>query len=85
LRLLYTFTELARITGVGRRRFLRLLDGYDVTLLVTGDGLLVPACELEAKLPLVWRSLLLVEAARGATIGRLMPVAGKARGSSRTG
>ena len=64
LRALYTVGELARAVGVSRYMMTRLLRAKGVELLRSGRRLIVPLCEIEEKLPLLWRSVLLAEAAR---------------------
>jgi hypothetical protein len=66
LRAIYTVAELARSVGVSPYLMRRLLRAKGVELLQPRRWLLVPLSEIQEKLPQMWKSILLSEAARSA-------------------
>ncbi len=57
LRAAYTVAELARASGIERRRLRRILDDAGVTLVRSGRVCLVSLSELERKVPQLWEGI----------------------------
>ncbi|MGO8998002.1 MAG: hypothetical protein ACLQVI_32170 [Polyangiaceae bacterium] len=57
LRAAYTVTELARATGIERRRLQRALEDAGVRFLQAGRVRLVSLSEIERKVPLLWEGI----------------------------
>ncbi len=57
LRAAYSMAELARVSGIERRRLQQLLEEAGVTLLPCGRARLVSLSEIERKVPLLWEGI----------------------------
>ncbi len=57
LRAAYDVTELARATGIERRRLRRVLEDAGVRFLQCGRVRLVSLSEIERKVPLLWEGI----------------------------
>ena len=58
---LYSIPALARVANVSRGVLLRVLRGAKVELLLSGRCVLVPLKEIQTKLPMLWKSIELVD------------------------
>ena len=65
LRALYNIGELARASGIERRKLKRLLVAARVELLSTGRVSFVPLSELEGKVRPLWEAIKAAHALRG--------------------
>jgi hypothetical protein len=65
VQVVYSIGALARAGNVTRDAMQRLLAAHGVEFVRVGRSLLVPLCEIEEKVPPIWRSLVAAEAARG--------------------
>lgn len=65
LRAYYGVGALAALARVHRHSLRRLLEASGVTLVRSGRSALVPLCEIRAKIPSLYESLRILEAARG--------------------
>jgi len=61
---LYSMATLARVAGLTPFALLRVLRANGVQFLTAGRTLLVPLTEIEARMPALWRSIVLAERAR---------------------
>jgi hypothetical protein len=61
---LYSVPALAHAAGVTRYLMLRLLRANHVTFVRVGRSLLVPLSEVEARIPILWQSILAAESLR---------------------
>jgi hypothetical protein len=61
---LYSVAALARTCNVTSHLLIRVLRANRIELVQAGRALFVPFAEIEAKLPVLWRSILAVEASR---------------------
>jgi excisionase family DNA binding protein len=64
LRAVYTVPELAKYAGVSRFFLLRLLRSNDVPFVRSGRMVLVPLCDIELRMPRLWRSIVAAERVR---------------------
>jgi hypothetical protein len=64
LQALYSVATLARAAGVTQQLMLRALRAAGVDLLTVNRSILVPLVELEARAPLLWRSIVAAERIR---------------------
>jgi hypothetical protein len=62
---LYTAQSLADFAGVGRARFVRLLEAYGVATLEADGVLWVPLIEIERRLEPLWESIVVSARLRG--------------------
>ncbi len=60
----FQINELVELTDTSRGRVLRLLARVGITPRAAGRFRLVFACDIEAKMPELWRSLVVCERAR---------------------
>jgi hypothetical protein len=67
LRAIYTLGDVARAVGVSAYVMRSLLRKRGVELLHSARLDLVPLCEIQEKVPQLWRSILLSEATRSQT------------------
>jgi len=65
LRALYNIGELARASGIERRKLKRLLVAANVELMSTGRVSFVPLSELEVKVRPLWEAIKAAHALRG--------------------
>jgi hypothetical protein len=66
---LYSVPALAHAAGVTRYLMLRLLRANQVQFVRAGRSLFVPLSEVEARIPVVWRSILAAEGLRAEASG----------------
>jgi len=57
LRAAYTVAELARASGIDRRRIQRILEQAEVSFLMSGSVRLVSLSEIELKVPSLWEGI----------------------------
>jgi hypothetical protein len=65
---LYTAQSLADFAGVGRPRFVRLLEAYGVTTLELDGVVWVPLIEIERRLEPLWESIVVAAQVRGGEV-----------------
>jgi hypothetical protein len=64
VRAVYNVVELARVAGVSPHMMHRLLEDNGVTILRAGRIDLVPLCDIEARIPPLWQSIVAAERLR---------------------
>ena len=65
----YSLWALAQAAGLAPRVLKRILQSAGVRLLRTGRAVHVPLAELDARIPELWRSIILVERLRAGVTG----------------
>ena len=64
VRAVYSVAELARVANVSVYVMRQLLENVGVTLLRAGSHDMVPLCDIEARIPPLWQSLVAAERLR---------------------
>ncbi len=64
VRAVYTIAELARTAGISRHVMRQILQNADITILSAGRHEMVPLCDIEARIPPLWQSLVTAERLR---------------------